>query len=84
MRRLVVVAGLVGMLGLAACGTSGSGTDSTNSTPASTPATTPAVPMGNGNPITGPIDRARSVVGQQNSQLSQEEQRAGSADPTQP
>jgi hypothetical protein len=40
--------------------------------------------MNSDNPVTGPIDRARSVVGQQNSQLQQEEQRGGSDDPTMP
>lgn len=81
MRRLAVAALLLGTLGLAACGSSG-GTDGTNSPPASS---APAgVPMGNGNPITGPIDRSRAVVNQQNQQLYQEEQRAGSNDPTVP
>jgi hypothetical protein len=81
MRRLAVAALLLGSLGLAACGSSG-GTNGTNSSPGSTAPS--GVPMGNGNPITGPIDRSRAVMNRQNQQLYQEDQRTGSNDPTTP
>jgi hypothetical protein len=75
MRRVTAVVGIAGLLTLGACSTStGSSYDSDD----------PSVTTVNGNPVTGPIDQARSVVGQQNAQLQQEEQRSGSYDPTVP
>ena len=81
MRRAVAIL-FAGILGLAACGGgpgggSGSGADPTQPTDVTAPAT------GSGS-ITDPINRARAVVGQQNEQLQQEEQRTGSIDPTSP
>jgi hypothetical protein len=37
-----------------------------------------------GNPITGPINRARQVAGQQSQQTNGLNQQSGSDDPTQP
>jgi hypothetical protein len=75
MRRVAAAVGIAGLLVLGACSTStGPSYDSND----------PSVTTVNGNPVTGPIDQARSVVGQQNAQLRQEEQRAGSLDPTVP
>jgi hypothetical protein len=83
MRRVFVVVTAVGILGLAACGGgSGSGTGS-GTDPTQPPAVTSPPPVSGGG-ITDPINRARAVVGQQNAQLQQEEQRTGSADPTYP
>jgi hypothetical protein len=81
-RRIIVIVGVTGLLGLAACSTS-SGTDSGTGTGTQTndPSATTIVTS---NPITGPAEQARNVVGQQNAQLQQEEQRTGSLDPTQP
>jgi hypothetical protein len=79
MRRVLAVLGLAGLLALGACSTSSSpgiGEDTTGD-----PSVT--VPAGN-NPVTGPADQARSVVGQQNAQLQQEEQQTGYEDPTVP
>jgi hypothetical protein len=70
MARVLVVAGVVAVLGLTGCGTTGSGT-SGDPTDAGVPQTT--------NPITGPIDRAESVVDDLNARLRQEDQR-GSLD----
>jgi len=78
--RIIVVVGVAGLLSLAACSTS-TGTDSGNGTDPDDPSMTTVVTS---NPVTGPADQARSVVGQQNAQLQQEEQRTGSLDPTQP
>ena len=62
-------------MSLGACSTStDSGNDSND----------PSVTTVNGNPVTGPIDQARSVVGRQNAQLQQQEQRTGYEDPTVP
>jgi hypothetical protein len=69
----MAVVGIAGLLALGACSTS---TDADSDDP--------SVTTVNGNPVTGPIDQARSVVGQQNAQLQQEEQRSGSYDPTVP
>ncbi len=80
MRRIIVVVGVAGLLSLAACSTS-TGTDSGTGTDPNDPSVTTVV---TGNPVTGPADQARNVVGQQNAQLQQEEQRTGTADPTQP
>jgi hypothetical protein len=79
-RRIVLVVGVAGLLGLAACSTS-TGSDSGTGTDPNDPSVTTVV---TGNPVTGPADQARSVVDQQNAQLQQEEQRSGSVDPTQP
>lgn len=75
MRRVLLAISITGLLAVAGCTTSGS-TGDTNSVPMTN--------AGNDNPITGPIDRASSVVNQQNAQLQQEEQRTGYADPTVP
>jgi hypothetical protein len=81
MRRALTVIGVTTVMALAACssgsGGTGTGGDTSNTTPVSNPA-------GGGNSITDPIDRARSVVGQQNTQLQQEEQQTGYEDPTAP
>lgn len=83
MRRVLVILTLTGLVSLAACGggSGGGGSGSTYSTPGAPAATTP---VGVGNGITDPINRARSVVNQQNEQLRQSEQRTGQADPTIP
>jgi hypothetical protein len=74
-RRVAAVVGIAGLLALGACSSStGTGYDSDD----------PSVTTVDGNPVTGPIDQARSVVGQQNAQLQQEEQRTGYEDPTAP
>ena len=82
MRRTFVILIATGILGLAACGGgsgggSGSGADPTQPTAVTTP-------TGGSGAITDPINRAKTVVGQQNEQLRQEEQRTGSGDPTSP
>jgi hypothetical protein len=84
MRRALTVIAMVSLLGLAACGgSSGSGTGSSgDATDPSSVSPSDQVDVGNG--ITDPINRARDVVGQQNSQLQQEEQQTGSGDPTSP
>jgi hypothetical protein len=74
MRRIVVIVGVAGLLGLAACSTSsGSGSDSVTPDPNDPSATT----IVTSNPITGPAEQARNVVGQQNAQLQQEQQQTG-------
>jgi hypothetical protein len=79
-RRIIVIVGVAGLLSLAGCSTStGSGSDS--GTDPNDPSATTIVTS---NPVTGPAEQARSVVGRQNAQLQQEEQRTGSLDPTQP
>jgi ABC-type glycerol-3-phosphate transport system substrate-binding protein len=73
MRRIAVVVGLAALLSLAACSTSsGSGSDS-GADPNDPSATT----IVTSNPITGPAEQARNVVGQQNAQLQQEQQQTG-------
>jgi hypothetical protein len=76
----MLIVGVTGLLGLAACSTS-TGTDSGTGTDPNDPSATTIVTS---NPITGPAEQARNVVGQQNAQLQQEQQRTGSVDPTQP
>ena len=85
MRRVLAVISVAGMLGLAACSSgSGGGTGTSGDTSSTTPVTVPGGAIKGGDSITDPIVRARSVVGQQNAQLQQEEQRTGSGDPTSP
>jgi hypothetical protein len=79
-RRITVVLGVAGLLSLAACSTS-TGSDSGTGTDVNDPSATTIVTS---NPVTGPAEQARNVVGQQNAQLQHEEQRTGSMDPTQP
>jgi hypothetical protein len=76
----MLIVGVTGLLGLAACSTS-TGTDSGTGTDPNDPSATTIVTS---NPITGPAEQARNVVGQQNAQLQQEQQQTGSVDPTQP
>ena len=85
MRRALAVICIAGVLGLAACsGGSGGGTGTSGDTSSTTPVTIPGGAIKGGDSITDPIVKARSVVGQQNAQLQQEEQRTGSEDPTYP
>ncbi len=87
MRRALIVIGFTAVLGLAACSSGGSSGGSGTGTGAGTSNTTAVSPSGQvdvGNGITDPINQAKSVVGQQNAQLRQEQQRTGSADPTSP
>ena len=85
MRRVLALISVAGMLGLAACSSgSGGGTGTSGDTSSTTPVTVPGGAIKGGDSITDPIVRARSVVGQQNAQLQQEEQRTGNADPTSP
>ncbi len=84
MRRALTVIAVVSLLGLAACsGSSGSGSGSSGGTSNPT-SVSPSDQVDVGNGITDPINRARDVVGQQNSQLHQEEQQSGYGDPTSP
>ena len=64
MRRVLASFGLVTVLALAGCGTTGSGT--TGGSGDGVPSTT--------NPVTAPIHRAESVVGDLNERLRQDEQ----------
>jgi hypothetical protein len=80
MRRVLAVVGVIGVLSLASCGGSSSGSGGSNSAPTSTT----APPLVQGNPITGPINRARQVAGQQSQQTNGLNQQTGSDDPTQP
>ncbi len=85
MRRVLAVISIAGVLGLAACSSGSSGgTGTSGDTSNTTPASIPGGAIKGGDSITDPIVRARSVVGQQNAQLQQEEQRTGNADPTYP
>jgi hypothetical protein len=75
MRRIAVVVGVAALLSLAACSTSsGRGSDSGTGTDPNDPSATTIVTS---NPITGPAEQARNVVGQQNAQLQQEQQQTG-------
>ena len=71
MRRALAIIGAAGILGLSACG-GGRGADST---PAST-----QPGASSGNPITGPIDRARDVANAQSDQQRQLDQQTGQGD----
>jgi ABC-type glycerol-3-phosphate transport system substrate-binding protein len=85
MRRALAVISMAGILGLAACSSgSGGGAGTSGDTSSTTPVTIPGGAIKGGDSITDPIVKARSVVGQQNAQLQQEEQRTGSGDPTSP
>ena len=75
MRHALATIGIVVLLGLAGCSTSGQG--------AGTPGTTGTPPPPD-NPITGPIDRASTVVDELNVKLSQEQREIGSMDPHRP
>jgi len=75
MRRGFATIGIVAIVGLAGCSTSGQG--------AGTPGTTGTPPPPD-NPITGPIDRASTVVDELNAKLSQEQREIRSMDPTVP
>lgn len=82
MRRALTVIGVTALLALAACS---SGSDGGTGTGGDTPNTTAVPTAGSGgNSITDPVEKARSVVEQQNAQLRQEEQRTGYEDPTYP
>jgi len=78
MRRVLVVGAVSATLLLAACGGSGGGTGTGDGS--GTGSTVATTPVGNDNPVTGPIDRARDVANRQSQQQQQLDAQTGQAD----
>ena len=74
-RTAVAVAIVSSALLFGACG--GGGQSSGTSAPTTAPAPAAKVDPNSNGAIAGPVNRARSVVTQQNQQLQQEEQQTG-------